>query len=425
MANVFPFSPYYYSSNAGSLEGLVIPCNGTVTPTSRQRLIAAKPNSIAGILRGAPSEERTSVEFAKAHPRRAFEDLIRRRVLVKHPRSALFACLQHFCLPESNEKLTRKSVIGLAEVEPYESKVVFRHENTFHEKRASQIHFLREVRANLDPILMLYSDPSSTAEIIVDEVVAAEQPIMQVTDEDGVKNVLYEIAHSSYIEELTAMFMQKALLIADGHHRYEASLEFRAANPHLEDARCAMMAFTNAYGAGLRTLATHRTVSGIRRLDRGAFLDSVTDAFSVTTLSSLEELKSLFMNPQKGRIRIGVVFGDRQPEVILLAKARRKEIAVEALHRSILPRLFDADRRESCPAPVIGHVRGLDSATASVWSGGAQIGFLLEPPTIEEVFESTLQCGNLMPQKSTDFFPKMLTGLLIRDMEQTTLTNSR
>jgi uncharacterized protein (DUF1015 family) len=418
MASVYPFSPYYFSPNAGRMQDLVIPCNGSITPVVRKRFISANPNSIAGILSGARPAEGTGTGSVRTDPRRAFNDLIERGVLLKHPRSALFACLQDFCLPESNEKLTRKSVIGLGGVEAYESKIVFRHENTFREKRASQIQFLNDVHANLDPILMLYSDPSCTAEIIVDEVVATEEPIMQVTDENGVRNVLYEIAQPSHIEELKAMFMQKVLLIADGHHRYEASLDFRAENPQFEDAQRTMMAFTNAYGAGLRTLATHRTVSGIGKLDRRAFLDSVSDPFSVTTLHSLQDLKSLFMKPDKSKIRIGVVFADNQPEVVLLARPQRKETAVEALHSSILPRLFGADHRENDPAPVIGHVRGLDSAVVSVWSGNAQIGFLLEPTSIEQVFESTLACGSLMPQKSTDFFPKMLTGLLIRDFGQ-------
>src|SRR6202011_4292684 len=173
-------------------------------------------------------------------------------------------------------------------------------------------------------------------------------------------------------------------------HRYETALAFRNENPDLAGARNVMMTFVNMHSPGLKILAPHRVISNV--------------------LASVEELKDRFSPPAPDRIRIGIALGHG---VYVIDRARAAgELDVQVLHGDILDKLLNINEEAVRNESYLQYVRGIDAAVDKVTTGGAQAAFLLEPTTVEQVADVAFS-GGVMPQKSTDFYPKLLTGLTI------------
>jgi uncharacterized protein (DUF1015 family) len=164
-----------------------------------------------------------------------------------------------------------------------------------------------------------------------------------------------------------------------------------------------MMTFVNMHSPGLEILATHRVLSGIPA--------DLVNKIPARRLDSLEELKQLFRAPAPDKIRIGLAL--RSGEVRLYERDRKPgELDIHVLHQELLGAALGISDEAVREQKHIEYVRGLDAAHAKVLDGGAQAGFLLEPVTVEQVAKVAFS-GGVMPQKSTDFYPKLLSGLTI------------
>ena len=407
MASLYPFTPYYYSPSAGKLEDLVVPCHGSVDTVSRDTLLSPNPNHIASIFVD-PSANGVVGDHGISLAANSLAKLIRSRFLVPHRRPSLFAWFQEFRMATSNEMLVRKNIIGLGDVTPYRAGHVCRHEQTIAERTMDQFSFLQSIRVDIDPILMLYSDPSFAGERILDDV-ARESPLFDVTDKEGTRHRVFEISDAVQARTLRRIVAGKTLLIADGHHRYEAALQFKDTNPSMFAAHQTMMACTNVCDPALRTRATHRVISGVLNFQSQAW----GARFKMTRLRSHTELNNLLEVPDRNHLRIGVILPDLS--VTLLSRPRGRDGVVQVLHDELLPEatLGGAPRGDR---PRINYVRTIDAAASLVRTGAAQAAFLLEPTPVQEILSTALERGGLMPPKSTGFYPKLLSGLLVRKL---------
>jgi uncharacterized protein (DUF1015 family) len=216
---------------------------------------------------------------------------------------------------------------------------------------------------------------------------------------------VWKIGSARRIQELMA---GKKLLIADGHHRYETALAFRNENPSLAGADRVMMTFVNMHSPGLKILATHRLVSG---LDAAA-LPELPD-FDVTEIESTERLKRAWRE-SAGRTIIGAAIGSRL--FLLEDRAARGALDVKVLHERLLGKALGIGEEAVRDEKHLRYIRGLDRAVEEARAGAAQIAFLLKPTSIEQV-AATSFAGGVMPQKSTDFYPKLLSGLTIYKLD--------
>jgi uncharacterized protein (DUF1015 family) len=205
----------------------------------------------------------------------------------------------------------------------------------------------------------------------------------------------------------------KRLLIADGHHRYETALAFRNENPGLAGADRVMMTFVNMYSPGLRILATHRLVNG---LDPAAlpeaFLKAAAEDFAVAEIAAPAELQSAWKK-SRDRTIIGAAIGAR---LFRLEYRGHGELDVRVLHEKLLAKALGIGEQAVRDEKHLRYIRGLDAAVEEARSGSAQIAFLLKPTSIDQVAETSFG-GGVMPQKSTDFYPKLLSGLTIYKLE--------
>jgi uncharacterized protein (DUF1015 family) len=247
--------------------------------------------------------------------------------------------------------------------------------------------------------------------------VAAGEPTMSMTDEFGTINRLWRVSDPALTSRIQQLMEDKKLLIADGHHRYETALAFHHDHPEIEDSKRVMMTFVNMYSPGLRILATHRVLSGVSNFTPEEFLAAARTEFDVRTLSSEEELRRAWAEPHAGRIRIGVALKGSTELYLLEREVQEREVNVRVLHQLVIQGVLGINEQAVSEERHIRYVRGVSSALEQVRNGGADIALLLEPVPIGQVADISFS-GGVMPQKSTDFYPKLLSGLTIYKLEK-------
>jgi uncharacterized protein (DUF1015 family) len=401
LARISPFQPYRYSAKAGPLENLVTQPYDKISPAMQARYLALSPYNLVRVILGQRFS--TDADGNNVYTRAAtlLNEWIAGGILERESAPSLYGYFQKFTVPDTGQALERKGFIGLGAVEDYSAGVVHRHEQTLSGPKKDRTQVLRHTRAHFGQIFMLYPDPELAVDRILDEAAAAA-PITTVKDEYDSIHRVWRISDTAVIGRIQELMAARKLLIADGHHRYETALAFRNENPSLQDAGKVMMTFVNMYSPGLEILATHRVLTGLAGFDSAKIPGR--------PLGSLAELREIFRAPAPNKIRIGFAIASGQ--VRLYERDRKPgELDVRVLHEELLGGLLGITDEAVREEKHIEYARGLDAAYAKVREG-AQIAFLLEPTTIEQVAAVAFS-GEVMPQKSTDFYPKLLSGLTI------------
>ena len=410
MARIYSFQPLRYTEKAGPLGDLVTQPYDKISPAMQSRYLALNPHNLVRVILG----ERRADDSAAGNPytRAAgyLEDWIARGILAREREAGIFPYFQEFTLPDTGERLVRKGFIALGAVEDYAAGVVHRHEQTLAGPKKDRLELLRHTRAHFGQLFMLYPDRAGEIDGLLDQA-AQSAPLAEVADEYGAVNRIWKIADAGPIERGMA---DRKLLIADGHHRYETALAFRDENPGLAGADRVMMTFVNIYSPGLRILATHRLVSGLPAEGfPEAFLRAAADGFAIEAIDSLARLKAAWAECGD-RTVIGAAIGQRLFR--LEDRAARGELDVRILHERLLGRALGIGEEAVRHERNLRYIRGIDAAVAEARQGTAQIAFLLKPVSVEQVAETSFG-GAVMPQKSTDFYPKLLSGLTIYKLD--------
>jgi uncharacterized protein (DUF1015 family) len=406
LARIYPFQPYRYSARAGALEDLVTQPYDKIGLTMRNRYLALSPYNLVRVILGErkPADSATDNVYTRAAG--FLDEWIAAGILEREREPGVFPYFQEFTDPDSGERLTRKGFIALGAVEDYSGGVVFRHERTLSGPKKDRLDLLRATRAHCGQLFMLYSDPEGAVDALLDAA-AAQPPLAGVTDEYGAAHRLWKIAGAGRIERL---MHDKKLLIADGHHRYETALAFRDENPGLAGAERVMMTFVNMDSPGLKILATHRLVNGIPAEglpDR--FLRAAADDFQVEEIDSVDRLRTAWEDCGDHTV-IGAAVGSRL--FLLEHRHARGELDVRILHERLLGRALGIGDEAVRDERHLRYMRGLELTVEEARRGAAQIAFLLKPVSVRQVADISF-AGGVMPQKSTDFYPKLLSGMAI------------
>ena len=375
MANVHPFRPWRYTAKAGPLEKLVTQPYDTIPPELERAYRASGPHNLVRlILPGG--------DYAGAAAR--LEEWVAEGVLAQDETPALYGYEQRFVLPGTGEQLVRRGFIGLGDLEDY-GPVVHRHEQTLAAPVADRLELLRHTRAQFGSIFMMYPD----AEGAVEGMLVGGQVLGEWADPQGTEHAVWRVVDP---ERIAAAMRDKPLVIVDGHHRYEAALRYGR-------ERRVMMNFVRMESPGLRTLAAHRVVSGL-------------DKFPVGDLVRLgTEVDAVNFEAPPGRVRFGMALHHGGLWQIELPRSEG-ELNLTVLHERVLQEVLgitpDAIARREFVAPC----RGMDTAIGMVERGEAQVAFLVEALEVAEVARLAL-AGRTLPQKSTDFYPKLASGVTI------------
>lgn len=406
MAQIYPFQPHRYSEKAGPLQSLVTQPYDKISPAMQSRYMAMNPFNLVRVVLGERKAEDSESDNVYTRATRFMEEWIASGILAQDGEPGVFPYFQEFVVPDTGERLVRKGFIALGAVEEYSAGVVHRHEQTLSGPKKDRRELLRHTHTHFEPIFMLYADQAGAIDALLDEA-AASAPLGEVTDEYGAIHRIWKIADGGRIQHLMA---DKKLLIADGHHRYETAIAFRNESPGLKGADRMMMSFVNMHSAGLKILATHRLVDGLPAEGLPeTFLQAASGDFQIDEIHSLDPLKQSW-NEQSDHSIIGVAIGNRLFR--LEDRTARGELDVRILHQRLLGKALGISEEAVRDEKHLRYIRGIDAAVEEARKGTAQLAFLLKPTSIQQVADTSFS-GGVMPQKSTDFYPKLLSGMAI------------
>ena len=441
MAHLYPFRAWRYNPAHVRLDDVVTQPYDKITPAMQQAYYQSSPYNLVRILLGLPElfdAERGESVYGRAA--RDFSAWREQGVLVQEKSPCVFAYAQRFQVPGSVETRERRGFIALGKLHPYSDQVVFRHEETLAKPKSDRLNLLKATRAHFGQIFMLYSDPARTAERLLYDGNGASDA--EVTDEYGVQHCLWRVSDAATIRLLLASMENKKLIIADGHHRYETALEYaqqhtpaHAASgessvtqlpqpPYPEAA--AMMTFVNMDAGGLVILPTHRVVHSLAGFDAAALLGAAQEFFTVAPLpkSDSEQVLATLRRQQGTAFVVVLPSGEfllnAKAEVILHALTnlpeRQRPLDLVQLHALLLERVLGVDAAKLRDECHVRYCRDAGDAMEQVRRGEANVAFLTNPVTMEQLKEVAF-AGEVMPQKSTDFYPKLLSGLTIYAMD--------
>ena len=360
MAEIKPFRALRYDERqAGSLEQLVAPPYDVISPAERERYLAASPYNVVHLT--LPEDE---AEAGRLY--RAWQD---EGVLVGDE-PAFWALSQEYVGPDGVAR-TRTGLVASLKVKPYEAGVVLPHERTHRGPKEGRLRLLREVRAQLEPIFLLYEGERPFA-------VPERTPDLEV---EGAQ--LWRLDESAGLAE---PFVDKQLLIADGHHRYETALAYHEETGTPESGYM-LVVLVSVDDPGLQIFPTHR-VFGVRPPATFAGERRTDPAKALGELNQLPRDRAAVVVYERGRTELAQD-GAGELDVRLVDRLGQEQLT------------YTADWQEA--------VRAVDS-------GQAEVAVLMRPTRIEDVFEVAKQ-GETMPQKSTYFFPKLVSGLLFHPLE--------
>lgn len=432
MAEIFPFPALRYNPEKVELADVVTQPYDKITPDMQGRYYRASPYNLVRIILGRPEGKETADNNRYTQAANYLKSWQKQGIFRQDPPS-IYAYSQHFAVPGGLHKAQRRSFIAAGKLYDYADKVIYRHEQTLAKPKSDRLNLLRATHAHFGQIFMLYSDPAQT----IDSLLFGEQHEWQeVTDEYGVLHRLRRIDDPAALNIVTTEMSDRKLIIADGHHRYETALNFKkelGASDCLclrNNAEKVMMTFVNMDSPGLMILPTHRVVFGLRQFDPASFLDSARQLYEVSDIGSVSTQETVRKLAEAGKSGVALVAATRSGRFLLRAQpssfekiplefsTRQRRLDVVHLHSLVLEQILGITRQQITEQR---HVRYLRSAEDALWSvqsdSDVNVAFLMNPVSIEQVREIAF-AGEVLPQKSTDFYPKLLSGLTIFSLEE-------
>jgi uncharacterized protein (DUF1015 family) len=433
MAHIEPFRALRYDPARVALADVATQPYDKISPSMQERYYAASPYNLVKIILGkrVATDEPNDNPYTRAAS--FFRDWRQQGVFRQDTEPSIYRYTQQFSLPGSNKQLERQGFIALGRVEDYSANVVFRHEQTLAQPKADRLDLLRATRAHFGQIFMLYSDPSAEVE---SALATTSSPSAEVRDEYGVLHQLWKVSDPALIELVRSSMQDKKLIIADGHHRYETALNYRNERradaggppaPHMPH-EFAMMTFVNMDSPGLVILPTHRVVRGVPEFSMDSFRTGASNYFSVEEADgNVTASRATAMIREAAHTGTSMLVVARE-RVFLLSRPkapasafgnmsfRQQSLDVVQLHKCLLEGVLRISEEAIRDQQNVTYVRDAEEAIAMVRNDQANVAFLMNPARMQHVRDIAF-AGDVLPQKSTDFYPKLLSGLAIYALE--------
>ena len=440
MARIYPFRAWRYNPGLVRAEDVVTQPYDKISPAMQQSYYQRSPQNLVRIILGLPELFDSEENNVYTRAARNFNEWRAEGVLAQDNDPAVYAYSQRYEVPtEPGTFQERRGFIALGEVVDYSQGIVFRHERTLPKAKSDRLNLLRATRAHFGQIFMLYSDPGQTAEKLL--FGNPSTPDIELTDEYGVLHRVWKVAEPGTINMLLSAMQDKKLIIADGHHRYETALGYSkeyAGIPRATIERstgslpqpaypeaATMMTFVNMDAPGLTILPTHRVVHGLEGFDAAEFLKRAKPYFNVQPVPASSDTMAIVRQlAEAGKRGVSFVAVTRTGYHLLTAKKeemdarltgqpeRQRQLDVVQLHSVVLEDVLGISQQAVLDQSHLRYVRETTEAIQQVRSGDANIAFLMNPVTLDQLREVAF-AGDVMPQKSTDFYPKLLSGLAI------------
>ncbi|MFZ6016922.1 MAG: DUF1015 domain-containing protein [Nitrospirota bacterium] len=409
MAEIVPFRGILYNVSRVSVEDVLAPPYDIITPEYQDGLYRKSPYNIVRIDLGKdyPGDSESENRYTRA---RAYLDTwIKDSIFIRSEKPSLYVYEISYRTDGEDKRLL--GFIGLVRLEEFGAGNIHPHECTYSKPKQDRLNIVRVCEANTSPIFSLYNSPEKKASTVLSRISMTE-PYIEARDADGAIHRLWEVSERNDIEVIRKELEDKAVFIADGHHRYETALEFqrevrerRVFSAGKEPFDYVLMFLTNISDGGLTILPTHILIkdisdNAIERLTRYFEIEPVRVDFDITKrIAGGRHVFGFFHNLNEGwhilRYRGGNL-SDVHPGL--------RELDVTILHDLILKKILNATD--------ISYEMDVNEAINKVRKGQFGAAFFLNPTKVEDVEKAALSSVR-MPPKSTYFYPKLLTGIVI------------
>ena len=447
MAKVFPFRAFRYNPAHAPFEQVLTQPYDKISPAMQDKYYAANAHNLITVEKGRvhPSDGPGNNVYTRAAA--AIQEWIRSGIVVQDPAASFYGYTQEYTVPGTNEPHTRRGFIGAGQLEEYSAGVIYRHEHTLSGPKADRLELLRHTRMATGQLFLIYSDAQRRVDVVLNEAEKSAAPTTEMSDDYRVIHRLWVISDAERVRAIQEAMADQKLVIADGHHRYETALNYRnerrtLTGKMIPDApyERAMMTFINTQGAGLTILPTHRVVSKLREFNWSELRRHLEPWFTAESIefgddSSKDMAREEFvrkLSAARTKRAIGAYpTADKEKRAFYVLTLRQgadlsrflhnvsplqRELDVVLLHDGILEPGLGITPQSVKAEANLSYEREATAALDAVDSGAAQIAFLLNPCDVEEVVKIAT-AGEVMPQKSTDFYPKLMSGITMYSVD--------
>ena len=434
MARIFPFRALRYNPARIQVQDVVTQPYDKISAAMQGRYYQSSPFNLVRIILGKAEpgdDDQKNVYQRAAASLKAWRN---EHVMVQDAEPSIYLYTQTFTVPGENSgtRLERRGFIAAGQLEAYDQKVVFRHEQTLSKPKADRLNLLRATQAHFGQIFMLYSDPAGEVEAALAQSRPAD---VEVSDEYGVVHRLWKLSDPAVIAQVQEAMLNKNMIIADGHHRYETALNYRDEMRQQTGSSGGapfdrvMMTLVNMDSSGLVVLPTHRVVVGLQGFDLAATLRRLEKYFEVEKLEVGGDLKTAtdkLREAGQDQTALLAVTADtwyllrarrnQQSDALAGQSRQQRALDVVQLHKLVLEETLGMTEEDIRDQKHLKYVREAREALGEVRQG-ANVAFLMNPVRMQQVRDIAFG-GDVLPQKSTDFFPKLLSGLTIYTLEE-------
>lgn len=438
MARIYPFRAWRYNPGVVRAEDVVTQPYDKITPAMQESYYQRSPYNLVRVILGLPELFDSEENNVYTRAAKNLTDWRKEGVLSQDNEPSVYAYSQRYEVPGAPGTFQeRRGFIALGEVVDYSQGIVFRHEKTLPKAKSDRLNLLRATHSHFGQIFMLYSDPGQSAENLL--FGSSTTPDIELTDEYGVLHRVWKVSEPGTINKLLSAMQDKKLIIADGHHRYETALNFSKEHAGSADGAterpagslpqpaypqaAVMMTFVNMDAPGLTILPTHRVVHSLDKLDAD-WLKRAGKYFDVQPVTETEATDIMRRLTESGKKAVSFVAATPAGNFLLTAKKaevearlkdqpeRQRHLDVTQLHSILLEEVLGISQQAVLDQTNLRYLRDAAEAIQQVRSGEANVAFLMNPVTLGQLREVAF-AGDVMPQKSTDFYPKLLSGLTI------------
>jgi uncharacterized protein (DUF1015 family) len=398
------FHGYRYAGPERDLSAVVAPPYDQIGDEARERLLAMSPDNIVRVT--LPRDEGGLDRYRRASE--VLEGWLAAGVWARETEPAIYPYQQTYAT--GGRSITRSSFIALGEVTDYKDGVVRPHERTHSGPKQDRMRLLEATGADIGLLFMLVSDPGGA---LLASVTPAGPPLAEARDLRGELHRLWRITDPGTIARVEALMAPKPIIIADGHHRYETAVEHARRRP---GTGWKLMAFCAREAPGLTILPNHRLVHGVAGFSLEALAAAARPWFDVEPLGD-----PLAFRPTSRAIGVVAgaaarVFRLRDGAFARIAwpagtSPAWRQLAVSVLHEGILKPLLDITDDKLDARTHVDYTADQSEAVSLARAGRCQAAFLIAPTTPEDL-STVVEGGELLPQKSTHFYPKLLDGLV-------------
>ena len=425
MARIKPFRAWRYNRDLSTkIEDLASPLFDVVSKQQRESLYTNPYNSIHISVPRDIEEQKRTVDKWKVGG-----------IIEQDQIPGIYVYYQHFTLPGSKRQYTRKGFVCFIEATDWNSvdSDILRHENTMPHSVNDRIEILAQSQMNISPTHGLYFDPEFTLEQYMDE--SMKNPIYDREDYQGVRDVLSVIHDFEVIKKFVAKLKDQQVILADGHHRYEGSLLYKqrmqAANPNHtgnEAYNFHLMYLTNAEADDLRILPTHRLLSGLKNFNKEKLLNKLSEDFIIKPLDNPNDVNEIILGKKWA---FGLLFGKEAVKVRLnperIAELKWnfpqvvKDLDLTVMHYFIIEKALGILGKNQRSSEHISFERNFSNCLEKTITGEVDFAIITQDISMEDV-KNVCHSGYTLPQKSTYFYPKVISGYLFGSIKEDEFT---